>query len=155
MPVRECLTERMLMVWRRCRSSSKEWSKLGWGKAEENAPDFSLVPFSLPWYMAAETGSIIKWYFVDKTFLSLGIYYKAPISILRGARTVQVRSRADLGRREGASGRFEVDKGPVRTVAWVLCSAVEFVLNAIEDKQITLRSRGFMGAEGKGDIFIR
>lgn len=83
----------------------------------------------------------------------MGIYYKAPISILRGARTVQVRSRADLGRREGASGRYEVDKGPVRTAAWVLCSAV--VLNAIKDKQITLRNRGFMGAEGKGDVFTR
>lgn len=68
------------MGWRSGRSSSKEPSKLGWGKAEENAPDFSLVTFSLLWYMAAETGSIIKWYFVDKTFSALGIYYKAPIS---------------------------------------------------------------------------
>jgi hypothetical protein len=53
----------------------------------------------------------------------LGIHYKAPISILRRIRTVQVRSRAELGK-EGASGRVELDKGPVRTVAWILYSAV-------------------------------
>lgn len=82
-----------------------------------------MLLFQLLWHMAAETGRVIKCYFVDKTFSSLGIYYKAPISVLRGTRTVQVRSRAEPGR-EGASGRLELDKGPVRTVAWILYSAV-------------------------------
>lgn len=77
--------------------------------------------FQLLQHMAAEAGRIIKRYFVDKAFPSLGIHYKAPKSILRGTRTAQVRSRAELGR-EGASGRFELDKGPVRTVACILCS---------------------------------
>lgn len=85
--MRVCLPERALMVWRRCRSSATELSKLGGAKQRRMLLTFLRHLFQRLWHMVAETGRIIKCYFVHKTVSSLGIYYKAPISILRGTRT--------------------------------------------------------------------
>lgn len=150
------MPERPLIVWSRCRSSAKELSKLGGAKQRRRLLTFLRHLFQQLWHMVAETGGVIKCYFVHKTVSSLGIYYKAPVSILRGTRTVQVRSRDELGREAGhQAGLSYIRDLQDCGLDFVLCCSLEFVLNPIKDKQITLRIRGFMGAEGQDDIFTK